>query len=303
MALSSNTKGALLMAASMAGFTINDALTKAVTPYMNVGQIMLLRGVMTTMLVYLIARRMGALVHIRSLIQPLVLLRILCETLSTIAYLSALKQMPLANASSILQSLPLAVTLGAALFLREPVGWRRWTAIIVGFIGVLIIIRPGPEGFTHASIYVVLSVFFAASRDLVTKKIDTAIPSLSVTLSTAVGITLTGAVLVVPFGGWQPVSGTNFATLALASVLLFVGYQSIIMAMRTGEISFIAPFRYMSLLWAVVLGMVLFGEVPDAWMMTGAAIVIASGLYTFYRENKRKIRNPVGQQSQPGSPL
>ncbi len=303
MALSSNTRGALLMALSMAGFTINDALTKAVTPFMNVGQIMFLRGVMTTLLVYLIARRMGALVHIRSLAQPLVLLRILCETLSTIAYLSALRQMPLANASSILQSLPLAVTLGAALFLREPVGWRRWTAIVVGFMGVLIIIRPGPEGFTHASIYVVLSVFFAASRDLVTKKIDSAIPSLSVTLSTAAGITLTGAALIVPLGGWQPVGWANFGTLALASTLLFVGYQAIIMAMRTGEISFIAPFRYMSLLWAVALGMIFFGEVPDAWMMTGAAIVIGSGLYTFYRENKRKIRNPVGQQSRPGSPL
>ncbi|RCW28486.1 drug/metabolite transporter (DMT)-like permease [Ciceribacter lividus] len=289
MALSSNTKGAILMMLSMAGFTCNDAVIKAVTPYMNVGQIMLIRGVMTSLLVYMIARRMNALDHIRTLFQPMVALRVLFEVTAAIAYLSALGQIPLGNAASILQSLPLAVTLGAALFLGEPVGWRRWTAIIVGFIGVMIIIRPGPEGFTLASLYVVSSVFSAAARDLVTKRIHAGVSSLSVTLFSAAGNAVAGALLVQPFGGWQPMSGELFGLLALASVLVLIGYQAIIMAMRTGEISFIAPFRYTSLLWAVGLGIVVFGEVPDVWMMTGTAIVIASGLYAFYRENKRRM--------------
>ena len=288
MALSNNTKGALLMALSMAGFTFNDALSKAVTPLMNVGQLMFVRGALTTVLVFLVARHMGALGHVRMLIQPTVLLRMLFETLAAVTFLSALGQMPLANVSSILQSLPLAVTLGAALFFGEPVGWRRWTAIGVGFLGVLIIIRPGPEGFTLASLYVLMSVVFAAARDLVTKKIDPGISSLAITLSTAAGITVAGAALIAPFGGWQPMSGSTWGIMLVASALIFVGYLAIIMAMRTGEISFIAPFRYTSLLWAVTLGMIFFGEIPDIWMVVGTLIVIGSGLYAFYRENKRR---------------
>ncbi len=303
MMLSKNTKGAILMVLSMAGFTCNDALVKSVTPFMNIGQIMLVRGLLTFLLVYVIARHLGALRHIRIVAQPMVLLRVLCEIGAAITYLTALGQIPLGNASSILQSLPLAVTLGAALVLGESVGWRRWAAIIVGFLGVMIIIRPGPEGFTLAALYVVVSVFFAASRDLVTKRISADVPSLAITLYTTLANAVVGALLIVPLGGWQPMSTTTFSHLLLASALVFVGYQSIVMAMRTGEISFIAPFRYTSLLWALGLGFLLFGERPDAWTITGAVVVIGSGLYAFYRENQRNRAAPVAQASQPGSPL
>lgn len=300
MPLSENTRGALLMAASMAGFTFNDALTKSVTDDLTVAQIMFVRGAITTILVYAVARRLGALDHLRTILQPLILCRICFETIAAVAFLSALGQIPLANTSAILQSLPLAVTLGAALVYREPVGWRRWAAIGFGFIGVLVIIKPGPEGFTLASLYVVLSVVTAAGRDLVTRKIDPRVSSLTVTLFTAASISVAGLCLVPAFGGWRPLSLDAFATLALASTFLFVGYQAIIMAMRLGEISFIAPFRYTSLLWAVILGMVFFGERPDQSMAVGATIVIGSGLYTFYREKKRKAA--VASASEPGSP-
>lgn len=300
MALSSNARGAVFMACSMAGFTINDALTKSALATMNAGQVMFVRGAMTTFLVYLVARRLGGLEHLGRLIQPYVMLRIFFETLAAITYLSALGQIPLANASAILQALPLAVTLGAAVFLREPVGWRRWTAIIIGFLGVMIIIRPGPEGFTLASLYVVFSVLTAAARDIVTKRIDPAIPSISVTLVTAASISAAGTLLIQPMGGWEPMTWMTTGTLFLAAAFLFVGYQMIIMAMRIGEISFIAPFRYTSLVWAVALGMIFFGELPDMWMAVGTAIVIGSGLYTFYRENKRKAQS--ASQSLPISP-
>ncbi|MGL4199361.1 MAG: DMT family transporter [Allorhizobium sp.] len=300
MALSDNTRGSLLMAISMAGFTFNDALTKSVTAELTVAQIMFIRGAFTALLVYIVARRMGALDHLKNILQPLILSRIALETVAAVAFLAALGQVPLANTSAILQSLPLAVTLGAAIFYNEPVGWRRWTAIGLGFIGVLVIIQPGPEGFTLASVYVVICVITAAGRDLVTRRIDPSISSLSVTLFTAASISFAGLLLVPAFGGWEPVSASALARLAVASVFLFAGYQAIIMAMRTGEISFIAPFRYTSLLWAVLLGMIFFGEVPDFWMIVGAAIVIGSGLYTFYRENKRKAA--IARRSDPASP-
>ncbi|MCF3639920.1 DMT family transporter [Rhizobium sp. TRM95111] len=301
MSLPANHRGALYMAAAMAGFTANDALVKAVTGDMNTGQIMFVRGLMTTALVLAVAHRFAAFVSWRAMLQPALLLRIAAEIGAAITYISALGTLPLANTASILQALPLAVTLGAALFLGERVGWRRWLAIVAGFVGVLIVIRPGPEGFTAASAYVVASVVFAAIRDLCTRRIDGAVPSLFITAVTAATITLFGALLVAPMGGWQPVAAASLLKLAGSSVLLFVGYQCIVLAMRTGEISFIAPFRYTSLFWAIGIGILVFGEVPDAWMATGVSVIVASGLYTFYRENKRKA-DGVAQESVPESP-
>lgn len=297
-----NTQGALYMAAAMAGFSCSDALSKSVIPVMNAGQIMFLRGIVTSVLVYFLARRVGGLRSWRVVLQPMIMLRIIFEALAAATYITALGMMPIANASAILQALPLAVTLGAALFLREPVGWRRWSAILVGFIGVLVIIRPGPEGFTPAALLVVASVFVTAGRDLATRCVDKRVPSLMVTVCTAVSITFFGLALVVPLGGWQPVAMTPLLHIALAAVMVLIGYQSVILAMRTGEISVVAPFRYLSLIFSALLGLVFFGEVPDVWTGVGAAIVIASGLYTFYRESKRAKAIHVAQESEPRVP-
>ncbi|MCQ4629441.1 DMT family transporter [Shinella sp. CPCC 100929] len=296
-----NAKGALFMVVAMAGFTCNDALVKSVTDAMNVGQIMFVRGLMTTVLVVAIAWWMGALGSWRVVLQPALLLRLVAEILASLAYISALGAMPLANTASILQALPLAVTLGAALFLGEKVGWRRWLAIIAGFAGVLIVIRPGPEGFSMAAVYVIASVVGAAARDLATRRIDPNVSTLFISVITATSITVVGGALIVPMGGWQPMSGDVLSRLAIASVLLLVGYQAIILAMRTGEISFIAPFRYTSLIWAIAIGFLFFGEIPDIWMTVGVLIIVASGLYTFYRENRRRVP-AVAQESKPESP-
>lgn len=277
------------MACAMAGFTINDALAKSVTQQASVGQIMFIRGALASLLIYLVARRAGAAMSFSLLRDPLIMIRVVCEMLGSLTYLTALSLIPLANAAAILQSLPLAVTLGAAVFLREPVGWRRWAAILVGFIGVMVIIRPGVEGFTVSALYVLGSVFFAATRDLVTTRINLATPTIVVTLLTAIGNAVAGALLIPAQGGWQPVSLSMFAVLLAAAVMLFAGYQSVILAMRTGEISFIAPFRYSSMLWAIGLGILVFHDWPDPVMLAGMAIVVLSGLYTFHRERQRKI--------------
>ncbi|WP_426230262.1 DMT family transporter [Pararhizobium sp. DWP3-4] len=295
-----NFRGAIFMCLAMAGFTCNDALIKSVTGVMNAGQIMLVRGFFTSVLVLLLARHFGAMRSFRLILSPVVALRIAAEVGASISYIYALGQIPLANASAILQALPLAVTLGAALFLGDPVGWRRWLAILIGFAGVLIILRPGPDGFTAAALSVVVSVVFAAIRDLCTRRIDPAVPSLFISVITAIVITMTGAVLIVPLGGWQPMTITSIGILAGASLLLLVGYQCIVLAMRNGEIAIVAPFRYTSLIWSISIGILFFSEEPDVWMVTGVAIIIASGLYTFARENKRRM--VLAQQSEPGSP-
>lgn len=301
MASSENSRGALYMALAMAAFTFNDALVKSVTSELNVAQIMAVRGVMTTALVYVVARRMGAIRPLSVMFDPMILLRTTLEIGATLTFISALGRIEFANISSIMQSLPLAVTLGAALFLGEPVGWRRWSAIAIGFSGVLLILRPTADGFASASLLVIAAVFFTSGRDLTTRRIVSTIPSLTVSLFTAAANTVVGAVLIVPMGGWQPLQASTFLPLVIAAVLVFAGYQAVIMSMRTGEISFVAPFRYTSLLWALAIGFLFFGERPDVFVYIGAFVVIGSGLYTFYRENKRRrdTQTPVDQIS-PG---
>lgn len=297
MSLSPNLQGSLYMAVAMAAFTMNDAITKVLTAEMNFGQVMLVRGCFAIVLIAALVWRRGAFRPIRVLFIPPVAVRIACEVFGTIGFLTAITHLPLANASAIFQVQPLAVTLGAALFLAEPVGWRRWMAIAAGFIGVLIIVRPGIEGFNVFALASLASVVFSAARDLATKRIPNEIPSLFITLLTTLTVTATGGALLVPLGGWSPLTGHSVALMALAAVLLLTGYQCVIMSMRTGDISAIAPFRYTALIWAMLLGYLIFSDVPDTAMIVGASVIVASGLYAFYRERIRDRREKVASNA------
>jgi len=174
--------------------------------------------------------------------------------------------------------------MGAALLFSEPVGWRRWTSIAFGFLGVMIIIRPGFAGFSIYSLAVLACVLCAAARDFATRAVPPEVPSLLVSTMTAAMVTAVGAALVPVQGGWTPMENWQVGTLALASGMLLIGYQFIILAMRVGEISFIAPFRYIGLPCAIALGFILFGDIPDLPMIVGSAMIVASGLYMLYRE-------------------
>lgn len=302
MALSPNLRGALFMVISMAAFTVNDAIAKFVSDSMNMAQVMLVRGVFASMLVGVIAWQSGALTQLRHALNSMVMLRVAGDAAGTLTFLLALQHLPLANVSAILQALPLAVAMGAALFLGEGVGWRRWLAISVGFIGVLIVVRPGVEGFSVHSLLVLACVLFCAVRDLATRRIPEAIPSLLVSAVTSIAITILGAALLPAMGGWTPIQPSMVLYLALAAVLVLIGYQFIIMAMRVGDISFIAPFRYTALLWAIALSIVIFGDFPDSAMIMGSAIIVASGLYTLYRERVVGRWRPVTESSGPDMP-
>ncbi|WP_315975661.1 DMT family transporter [Phyllobacterium sp. A18/5-2] len=220
-------------------------------------------------------------------------LRVIGEVVGTVSFLVALVHVPLALTSAILQALPLVVTMGAAMFFGEPVGWRRWVAIAVGFTGVLIIVRPGNDGVSPYIFLVVITVIFAALRDLATRKVPKAIPVLMISALTSVGVSLAGVAMIGPLGGWTPMTLTNTLLLTLAACCVIVAYHFIILAMREGEISFVAPFRYTSLIWAIVLGFLFFGDLPDLPMIIGSIIVIGSGLYTLYRERTVNRMKPV----------
>ncbi|TCT38815.1 DMT family transporter [Martelella mediterranea] len=300
MRISPNHLGALFMILAMAGFASNDATVKLLTEEIGVGQIMFFRGIILTGFAMLIAWRAKAISKVGKTLQPRVAARSFCELIAAICYLQALKQMPLANAAAILQCLPLAVTLGAALFMGEPVGWRRWSAIIAGFIGVMIIIQPGPNGFEDGAIYVVVAMLAASTRDLITKTIRSDVPAIVITLSTSALLTLGGAVLGTMERDWEMLTAPILFQLVLAALFLLGGYQFIVFAVRKADISYIAPFRYAGLLWATLLGIIVFATYPGPNVLMGGAIVVAAGLYSFYRERKRG-QEPLSETTQPGA--
>ncbi|RWO26069.1 DMT family transporter [Mesorhizobium sp.] len=299
MLFSLNLRGALFMVVAMSGFTLNDAITKVASESMNMAQVMLIRGAFASLFVGLLAWQRGALALPGSMLQPMVATRVIGEAGATASFLIALAHLPIANVSAVLQALPLAVTMGAALVFKEGVGWRRWLAIAIGFAGVLIIVRPGFEGFSIYSLLALACVACCAVRDLATKRIPQAIPTLLVSTTTAVAMTVLGAALLLPMGGWTPMTGESTAFLALAAVLVVIGYQFIIMAMRVGDISFIAPFRYTALLWSILLGLFIFGDVPDLPMILGASIIVCSGLYALYRERIVGRRKTAAESAGP----
>ncbi len=285
-AQSDNMKGSILMMAAMAAFTVNDTCMKAVTESLPLYQAILLRGVLTLSMLLLVARYLGGLrLTMGRRDAGIVAIRTLAEVAGTVTFLTALRHMPLANLSAIMQSLPLAVTLVAALVLRERVGWRRMLAIAVGFAGVLMIVRPGAAGFDIWAVLGMASVACVVVRDLATRQLSAAVPSVTVALLAAAGVTLMAA-LTVPFTGWGPVTLPQALLLAGAAVFLIMGYLFIVMAMRVGDIAVVAPFRYTALVFALGLGWFVFREFPDHWTLAGAAIVIATGIYTFYRERR-----------------
>jgi S-adenosylmethionine uptake transporter len=287
-ALSDNMAGAFLMMGSMAGFGFNDALIKLASAEMGLFQVILLRGIGASLLIALLAWRLGAYRRMPAKRDWGVLaLRTAGEVGATLCFLTALFNMPIANATAILQALPLAVTLAGALLLREPVGWRRYLAIAAGFTGVMIIVRPGAEGFNSYSLYALAAVGFVTLRDLSTRALSHEVPSMLAASLTAVTITIVGGLGAAVTGDWAPVTAGGTAALAGAVLFIFAGYLFSIMTMRRGEVGFIAPFRYTNLIWAILLGLFIFGEVPDVWMLTGGAIVVGTGLYAFHRERIR----------------
>ena len=286
--LSDNLRGAVLMVGAMAGYTLNDTCMKALSTELPLFQAMLIRGIAVTALLTVAAIAWGQFsLRMSARDARLVAVRTLAEVAATYFFLTALFNMPLANVSAILQALPLTVTLAGAVFLAEPVGWRRMAAIVIGFLGVMLIVRPGTDGFTIYSLYALVAVVLVTLRELVTRQLSATVPSATVAISTALGVALFAAIALAGSGsGWVPVSPRAAWLLAGATVFLIAGYLLSVMVMRVGEIGFIAPFRYSGLLVALIAGFLVFGDWPDALASLGMAIVIGTGVFTLLRERR-----------------
>jgi drug/metabolite transporter (DMT)-like permease len=288
MKLTDNVFGAILMAVSMLSFISNDALMKFLFQTISVEQGIFMRGLVSVPLLALIAYlRKSLFVRIDWRNWRVILTRAFAELAATMAFLTALSHMPLANITAILQALPLTVTMFAAIFFGEQVGWRRWSAILAGFIGVLIIIRPGGDGFNEYAVLAIVAVACVTVRDAITRRLDRSVPSLFVAFISAIPIFIYGGVATATTG-WTVVSGAIIGIVVVAAIAITCGYLFAVMAMRNGEISFVAPFRYTGMIWAILFGFLLFGDLPDAATILGTMIVIGMGVYAFHRERIRQ---------------
>lgn len=278
----------LFMVVSMALFALEDMFIKLLSGRVPLGQILVLLGIGGTLIFGGLALWRGDRLISRDILAPSVALRMTGEALGTIGFATAIALTPITSASAIIQAMPLAVTLGAALFLGEPVGWRRWTAICVGFVGVLIVIRPGTDGFEPLSLFAVLGVFGLGLRDLATRVVPKHISSMQLsTYSFAVTIPAGLVWNEVAGAQWTTLSPLDWTTTAFAQTVGVLAYAALVLATRTGAVAVVAPFRYSRIVFAMIVGVLVFGEQPDIWTLVGTGIIVASGLYTLWRETRR----------------
>lgn len=278
-----NLRGMVLMTASMAGFALEDMFIKWAAAGLPTGQILLMLSLVGTPVFALLARVQGARFWARSALHPALLWRAGGEMVGTLGFITGLALTPLTTVTAIFQATPLAVTFGAALFLGETVGWRRWSAILIGFCGVLLVIRPGMAAFQLASLWSVLAVVGLSVRDIATRRVPDRISTMQVSAWGFAAVGLLGAAMVVVSGGVVRPTPGQIGAISGALSFGIAAYWAITQAMRLGEVSVITPFRYARLVFALIIGTTVFAERPDTATLTGAALIIGSGLYTFAR--------------------
>lgn len=283
-----NLRGILLMVGSMALFAVEDMFLKFAAASLPVGEIIFVSGLFAIPVFWALAHREGQPFFSRDLLRPVILARNAGEVIGSLGYVAALAAVPLSTVSAVLQATPLAVTMGAALFMGEQVGWRRWSAILVGFAGVLLVVQPGGTGFRPEALFVLVTVAGIALRDLATRAVPDRISTHQISAWGVSSVAVLGAVMMAVTGDMRWPTAVESASLLGAVVFGTAGYWAVVAAMRVGEVSVVSPFRYTRLVFAMALGMLVFAERPGALTMIGAAIIIGSGLYAFARERARK---------------
>ena len=285
--LDGNLRAIIAMVAAMLVFAASDVLLKIVGGRMPLGQMLLLRAGIASALIIGLAWWTGALAAWRLVLIPQVFWRTFAEAVCSVLYFAALLRMTLADAAAISNSAPLIVMAGAALLLGEGIGWRRWTAAGVGFLGVMLIVKPGTGAFQPAALIMLASSLFVAMRDLITRRLPPGVPTILIAASAMLGVMATGAVMAV-FESWHRPSPAEWSMLVASSLAVIAGFMLTIEAMRGGDIGVVQPFRYSFMLFAAAASLIVFRERPDLWSWLGIALILGAGLYTIHRERVRR---------------
>lgn len=282
-----NVQGILLVVLAMAGFTLEDLFIKKLSVSLPTGQILIILGVFSSAIFAGIAIAKGQSLVARAAWGRAALIRACSEAMAAMSFASALALVDISTVAAVFQAMPLVITMGAAIFLGEHVGWRRWSAIGVGFAGVLCIIRPGFSSFEPATLLVIVSVFSVALRDLITRKIDASVSAYVVSFQGFGSLIFAGAILLL-FTEKPSVTPDIAQSAMFAGAVLFgtMGYWGIVTAMRVADASVVAPYRYSRLVFSILVGTIFLNERPDVATLFGASLIIGSGLYTFLRERR-----------------
>ncbi len=289
--LSDNTRGALLMTLSMAAFTTNDSFMKAVLADLPLFQGLFLRASMNLVMVFaFIVPLMGPVrFDLSKRDWGYVAIRSVAEVVAAMCFLTAVSHMPLANATAIMQTMPLSITIAGFLMFRDPLGWRRMVAIGIGFAGVMLIVQPGTDGFSGYALFAIVAMISVTVRDIIVRKMSPTISTTTVTLGAIVCVWIVTGLASLG-GAWEPVSFETWVQLFGSGFCLVIGYVTSVTVMRVGEMSFVSPFRYTALVWALVIGLFAFGEWPNFLALTGAFVIAGTGVYTVWREAQLRRR-------------
>ena len=286
----SNTLAIAAMLASMAFFVANDTCVKLIGTTLPLGELIVMRNALACVYIFTYAVIFGGMTMPASPPRRLLGWRMVAEFFSTLFFLSGLVALPIADATAICQFTPLAITAAAAIFLKEHIGWRRWSAAFAGLIGVMLITRPGTTAFSPAALYTLTSVGFIVLRDLTTRAISDDVPTLTLTAMSA-SISILAGLVLLPFETWVVPTAMQAMYLVIGAFCLTVAYALIVIAMRSGDVGVVSPFRYAVILFALFSGWIVWGELPDSIQLLGIAVLTAAGLYTFHRERLAGIRH------------
>ena len=281
--LSGSTQGIVAMVAATALFCCGDAMMKLAAAKLPTTETMFVRSVTSACLVLVFAWLTGALKLARLALSKPMGARAGGDVVASLLFQAALGRMPFADVMAVLQVAPLTLTAGSALFLGEKVGWRRWSAVGVGLLGALLIVKPGTSAFTWWSVAAVVSVLFSSLRDISTRRMDPRLPTAVILGFSALAVTfasLAGCL----FETWHRPDATTSLMLLAAGICSMLGQLCVITSVRAAEISVVAPFRYAGIVWALVLDLAIWTHLPDVWAMIGIGAVSGAGIYTFYRE-------------------
>lgn len=282
--MTENARGILAIVTGSTTFVLGDAIVKLVSAELPPGEIIFLRGVLSTAFLIAGVIVLGAARPLSILLMPMMLLRLFCAAGATTFIVISLRDVPLAIVNTALQVTPLAVTAGAALVYGEKVGLPRWVAALTGFLGVVLIVKPGVGDLGTGAYVVLVALVFMTVRDLTTRGLERSIPSIFVAAASSAAIVPAGLV-VAPFeAAWTMPTAWALGLLTASAACFFVGNTLIIVGLRTGEIGVIAPFRYVAAPFSVLLGYWWWGDIPDAVAFLGIGLVVAAGVYTLHRE-------------------
>jgi drug/metabolite transporter (DMT)-like permease len=287
-----NRRAILAMIGAMACFIVNDALVKYASQTMPAAQLIFIRGVMASELVFAVAWGMGTTARIAEIARGWVAVRAIVDAAGTMLFLVSLFHLPISTATAINMTSPLFITVLAAVFIGERVRAHLWLATAAGFVGVLLIIQPSADGFNGYALVCLLSAVFISLRDLLMRRVHAGVPSILVTFSTTASVTvLAGALSLVE--GWGPAGAFDLGLLCIAAVFLSIAYFLIVTSTRRGDLSVSAPFRYTGLLFATVLGFIVWGDIPNALAWCGIALLVGSGIYVLRASRSARSASPA----------